>query len=95
MDTLPKAAEQKLKQEPTAEISNDSQNNTSYRLGMVAWGDSKSLSAYSICFLVVNSCLNPTPRTRFAQGARLFLGLPSKTERTHTVSEKVYQKSHI
>jgi len=63
MDTLPKAAEQKLKQEPAAEISNDGQNNISYRLGMVARGDSKSLSAYSICFLVVNSCLDPTPRT--------------------------------
>jgi hypothetical protein len=64
MDTLLKAAEQKLKQEPTAEISNDGQNNISYRLGMVAWGDSKSLSAYSICFLVVNSKgSNPTPRT--------------------------------
>jgi len=61
MDTLLKAAEQKLKQEPTAEVSNDGQNNLSYRLGMVAWGDSKSLSAYSICFLVVNSRSNPTP----------------------------------
>jgi hypothetical protein len=50
MDTLLKTAEQKLKQEPTAEISNDGQNNLDYRLGMVAWGDSKSLSAYSICF---------------------------------------------
>jgi len=50
IDTVLKAAEQKLKQEPTAEISNDGHNNLSYRLGMVAWGDSKSLSAYSICF---------------------------------------------
>jgi len=65
MDTLLKAAEQKLKQEPTAEVSNDGQNNKlPARNGSL--GRFEIPSAYSICFLVV-FVFKSYPRTKFAQ----------------------------
>jgi len=66
MDMLLKAAEQKLKQEPTAEISNDGQNNLSYGLGMVAWEIRNSLSILDV-FLSSEFVFKSHPRAKFAQ----------------------------
>jgi len=84
MDTLLKAAEQKLKQEPTAEVSNDGQNNLSYKLGMVAWEIRNSHSLLDM-FFSSEFVFKSYSRTKFAQitfmisvCARVYLAGPIK-----------------